>query len=197
MTADFGAVPDSWMPDWAALLEGAPYVHMDLPCGVQTADGTRHVRAHGLSFSLTEKQQQFTRSFRHYKQRGPSSNKHWGWTRWDAIQSQGPIGSIPADADDRSMDDFLPLPFAAVGPALLPTTAVGPANLQEELEAGITVFQNPEWKDYMSVGLTVTVPEAGISWTGAMSQNPEWKKYTSRPSHSTLWLSAVVRRSPS
>ena len=31
MTADFGAVPDSWMPDWAALLEGAPYVHMDFP----------------------------------------------------------------------------------------------------------------------------------------------------------------------
>ena len=42
-----------------------------------------------------------------------------------------------------------------------------------------------------------TVPEACISWTGAFSQNPEWKNYMSRPSHSTLWLSAAVRCSPS
>ena len=100
------------------------------------------------------------------------------WTRWDAVTRQGyfvtlsmsswlsshwsqspldvgihvllgPIGSIPAGADDRSMDEFsrragprstLPfaavgpalLPFAAVGPALLPTSAVGPANLPVE-----------------------------------------------------------------
>ena len=52
---------------------------------------------------------------------------------------QGPIGSIPAGADDRSMDEFSrragprsTLPFAAVGPALLPTSAVGPAILPVE-----------------------------------------------------------------
>ena len=158
MTADFGAVPDSWMPDWAALLEGAPYVHMDLPCGVQTADGTRPVRAHGLSFSLTEKQQQFTGSFRHYKQRGPSSNKHWGWTRWDAIQRQGPIGSIPADADDRSMDDV------SSGPLIFTADICSWYSRHYDadkcfLDETCAVFQNPaERKNYISVGLTMIVP---------------------------------------
>ena len=186
MPADFGAVPDSWMPDWAALLEGAPYVHMDLPCGVQTTDGTGPIRAHGLSFSLTEKQQQFTGSYRHYKQRGPSINKHWGWTRWDAIQRQGPIGSIPADADDRSMDDFCRCPLLRSGPLCCPQMRSGPlrkqpsaAGILEFLPSNTTkptsisgaVFQNPEWKDYMSVGLTVIFP-ANI-WRNAAQFHPK------------------------
>ena len=80
------------------------------------------------------------------------------WTRWDAIQRQGPIGSIPADADDRSMDDV------SSGPLIFTADICSWYSRHYDadkcfLDETCAVFQNPaERKNYISVGLTMIVP---------------------------------------